>query len=97
MDLITEDKVIQGKDYTIKGFADKASGNITFKILTRNQDILKAFRTKDFANAVSKVYRGGVDIDTYSFKPTYSLFSIKSYDTSQSSMWKLMNIIKDKI
>jgi len=36
MNLITEDKVIQGKDYTIKGFADKASGNITFKLISQN-------------------------------------------------------------
>jgi hypothetical protein len=26
MKLITEDKIIQGKDYKISGFADKASG-----------------------------------------------------------------------
>jgi hypothetical protein len=35
MKLITEDKIIQGKDYKISGFADKASGNIVFKIISQ--------------------------------------------------------------
>ena len=34
MDLITEDKVIRGKDYKILGYADKDSGNITFKLIS---------------------------------------------------------------
>lgn len=97
MDLINQDKVIQGKDYKITGFADKNSGNITFKIITRNPQILKAFRTQDFANAAAKVYKGGVKVDYYSFKPTFTLFSINSYDTSQYSIQKLMNIMRTKI
>lgn len=99
MNLITEDKIIQGKDYKISGFADKASGNITFKLLSQNPQIIKSFRSKDFANIIAKVYRGGVKYEPniYDFKRTFTIFAINSYDTSQSSMMKVMNMIRDKV
>ena len=98
-DLLTQDKIIQGKDYKISGFADKASGNITFKLISPNPQIIKSFRSKDFANIIAKVYRGGVvyEPNILDFKRTFTIFSINSYDTSQSSMMKVMNLIKDKI
>lgn len=99
MNLITEDKIIQGKDYKISGFADKASGNITFKLISQNPQIIKSFRSKNFADILAKVYRGGVKYEpnTSDFKRTFTIFSINSYDTSQSSMMKVMNIIRDKV
>lgn len=97
MKLITEDKIIQGKDYKISGFADKASGNIVFKIISQKPQILKIFRNEEFANAVKKVYGGGVKMDYNSFKKGYTMLSMNSYDTSQSSLLKVMNLIRDKI
>lgn len=99
MNLITEDKIIQGKDYKISGFADKTSGNITFKLISQNPQIIKSFRSKDFADILAKVYRGGVKYEPNirDFKRTFTMFAINSYDTSQSSMMKVMNIIRDKV
>lgn len=99
MNLITEDKIIQGKDYKISGFADKASGNITFKLISQNPSIIKSFRSKDFADILAKVYRGGVKYNPNmcNFKRMFTIFPINSYDTSQQSMMKAMNLIKDKI
>lgn len=97
MDLINQDKVIQGKDYKISGFADKPSGNIVFKIISQKPQILKIFRNEEFANAVKKVYGGGVKMDYNSFKKGYTMLSMNSYDTSQSSLLKVMNLIRDKI
>ena len=97
IDLLIQNKIIQGDGYTITGYADSASGNITFKILSDNPQILKIFRTKDFANAVRQVYKGGVKIDLYTFRRKFTIFTINSYDTSQASMLKVMNIIKNTI
>jgi len=36
MDLISENKVIYGKDYKIVGFADRATGNMSIKIISNN-------------------------------------------------------------
>ena len=97
MDLISENKVIYGKDYKIVGFADRATGNMSIKIISNNPQILKGIRTKDFAEALAKVYKGGVKIDNYYFRRTFILFAFNSYDTSQTSLQKVMNILKNKI
>lgn len=41
MKLITEDKIIQGKDYKISGFADKASGT---KAIVPTQGIVFTYK-----------------------------------------------------
>lgn len=97
MDLINQDKVIQGKDYKILANADTNSGTVVFRIVSSNPQVIRSFKTKQFADAIKKVYKGGVKIETNKFRRTYNLFAINTYDTSQASLLKVMNIMKEKI
>ena len=91
--MLKQNIVVTGKNFEIKGYADKKSGLILINIVSDKQTLSK-FRLQDFENLIQKIYKGGVEITTYTFKNTFTKFGLNSYDTSQSSLKKLIDGIK---
>lgn len=97
INLLIQDKHMQGEGYKIKGYSDVKSGNIAITIYFTDKRIGKLLKQENIPKIIHRAAPSGIKLQLFTAKSTFVQIALQSYDASQQTLLKLMDSVKQRI